>query len=51
MTEQNVLRQVPEGRLHHVEVPAAHAVHEGGQEVCGQAAGEERRAPRVTLHR
>lgn len=48
LTEQNVFRQVPEGRLHHVEVPAAHAVHEGGQEVCGQAAGE--RAPTVTLH-
>lgn len=49
MTEKNVFRQVPEGRLHHIEVPAAHTVHEGRQEVCGQAAGET--APTVTLNR
>lgn len=40
LAQKHVLRQVPEGRLHHVKVPAAHAVHEGGQEVGRQAAAE-----------
>lgn len=38
MAQEHVLRKVPEGRLHHVEVSAAHAVHERGQEVSRQAA-------------
>lgn len=49
LAQEDVFRQVPEGRLHHIEVPAAHTVHEGRQEVRGQAAGE--RAPTVTLNR
>lgn len=43
LTQKNVFWQVPEGRLHHVKVPAAHAVHEGGQKVCCQAASREGR--------
>lgn len=38
LAQEHVLREVPEGRLHHVEVAAAHAVHERGQEVSRQAA-------------
>jgi hypothetical protein len=34
LTEQHVFWQVPKRCLHHVKVPAAHTVHEGGQEVC-----------------
>jgi hypothetical protein len=42
LAEQRVLGQVPEGRLHHLEVPAAQAVHEGGQEVSRSAARDAR---------
>lgn len=41
LTQKNVFWQIPEGGLHHIKVPAAHAVHEGGQEVCCQAAAEK----------
>lgn len=33
LAEEGVLGQVPQGRLHHLEVAAAQAVHERGQEV------------------
>lgn len=48
LAQKHVLRQVPEGRLHHVKVPAAHAVHEGGQEVGRQAAAEAERGDMMT---
>lgn len=37
MAEQGVLWQVPEGRLYHLEISAAQAVHEGGQKVSSNA--------------
>lgn len=38
LAEQGVLWQVPEGRLYHLKVSAAQAVHEGGQKVSSDAA-------------
>lgn len=38
LAQEHVLWEVPEGRLHHFEVAAAHAVHERWQEVGRQAA-------------
>ena len=42
LAEEHVFREVPEGRLHHVKVAAAHAVHEGGEEVFGQSVSGRR---------
>ena len=42
LAEEHVFRKVPEGRLHHVKVAAAHAVHEGGEEVFGQSVSGRR---------
>ena len=41
LTEQHVLWKIPESSLYHVEVTAAHTVHESRQEVCCQAAAQE----------
>lgn len=38
LAEEGVLRQAPQRRLHHLQVPAAQAVHERGQEVGRDAA-------------
>lgn len=38
LAEQGVLWQIPEGRLYHLKVSAAQAVHEGGQKVSSDAA-------------
>lgn len=43
LAQKHILRKVPEGRLHHVKVAAAHAVHECGQEVGRQTAAVEKK--------
>lgn len=41
LTQKHVFWKIPESSLHHVEVAAAHTVHECRQEVCRQAAEEK----------
>lgn len=42
LAQERVLRQVPQGRLDHLEVPAAEAVHERGEEVGSDAENVQR---------
>ncbi len=41
LTEQHIFRQVSQGRLHYIKVPAAQTVHEGWQEFSSHTRGSK----------